>query len=825
MFKISVVVPIYNSTDTLSNCIESILNQSFSDLEVILVDDGSTDGSSEICDQFAKKDHRIKVIHQSNKGRTEARKVGVSQATGEWLCFVDSDDTLPIDSILVLQSATDNTTDIVLGNGYTLPNEQRKQIPMAEFRHLAVRAEGNIGLPWGSLYRRSVLTPYLFDLPRHIMMGEDYIFWLRLAFSTNKPVNVVYESVYHKGDEHTCNTFKWTSAYCYELNELRKGAISKEQHDEYLEDMLHDRIVNLFAVAIHEPQHIWRHSPYYQDIKEDMHRLNTQFSFKQRLFLLMPHIKTSFSWILFLLLAVLAMLGLQLFDAPTLSDDIIYHFIWQEDESSIPQQIESLGDLITSQWIHYHVVNGRWVVHSIAQAFLAFTHPVVYHIINAVLFSLMLYLGSCLIVGREYRLFSMMTICFLLFVVIADVKTTLLWSMGTFNYLWVCVATLAFLLYLRHIAYTNSHIHWFLSPFALLIGCSHEAISLPLSITLVVYTFFELRKDRLYPRTLYIIWYVIGTLICLLSPGIWGRADGDISLMSRLMSGAINIVFNMKVAWLLIIALLVIYRGQVIKALWLRRYHYLCLLLALGIVAVCGTNLERVVFYVDFIAMLLLVQLLTEKMSLCWQKRLMAVFSLIMLIYYVPAMMVRYENHENYCFMEQQMKQEGREVIAVRQPITGESTLLDFFRRRFVNPTAEFGFYCCYMGFNANDINMRQAAVLYGKSHLSFLPEDVLQRIENDSNAYQNYELDSNGQLYVWQLQEDKPVHQIIFHLKPEDFASLNVFQRMVAYKEDTYELDDNFHYSVVHVGGRPYLIFTRPTTNIYRRIQSISFL
>ena len=242
-FEISVVVPIYNSSDTLSNCIESILNQSYSDLEVILVDDGSTDGSSEICDQFAKKDNRIKVIHQSNKGRTEARKLGVSQATGEWLCFVDSDDTLPIDSIFNLQSAIDDSTDIVLGNGYTLLNEQRSQIPLDEFRHMAVRAEGNIGLPWGSLYRRSVLIPYLFDLPRHIMMGEDYIFWLRLAFFTNKPVNVVYESVYHKGNEHTCNTFKWTSAYCYELNELRKSAIPKEQNDEYMQDMLHDRIL------------------------------------------------------------------------------------------------------------------------------------------------------------------------------------------------------------------------------------------------------------------------------------------------------------------------------------------------------------------------------------------------------------------------------------------------------------------------------------------------------------------------------------------------------------------------------------------------------
>ena len=176
------------------------------------------------------------------------------------------------------------------------------------------------------------------------------------------------------------------------------------------------------------------------------------------------------------------MLGLQLLDAPTLSDDIIYRFAWQENESSTPQQIKNISDLIHSQWIHYNVTNGRWVVHSIAQAFFAFTPPVVYQCINAILFALMLYLVNLLIINNKNTLFSVITMCFMLFIVMGDINTTFLWSMGTFNYLWVCVATLAFLLYLRHIRNSDSYIHWILSPFTLLVGCSHEAISLPLSI-------------------------------------------------------------------------------------------------------------------------------------------------------------------------------------------------------------------------------------------------------------------------------------------------------------------------------------------------------
>ena len=92
-----------------------------------------------------------------------------------------------------------------------------------------------------------------------------------------------------------------------------------------------------------------------------------------------------------------------------------------------------------------------------------------------------------------------------------------------------------------------------------------------------------------------------------------------------------------------------------------------------------------------------------------------------MLIYYVPAMVVRYENYNNYLNMERQMKEPGKEVISVRYPIKGKQPVMDYFRNRFVNPFADFGFYGSYMGFNAKDINMRYAATLYGKKQMVFL--------------------------------------------------------------------------------------------------------
>ncbi len=285
---ISVVVPIYNAASTIRACIESILNQSEDDLELILVDDGSTDESGTICDTYIEKDKRVRVIHQVNKGRTAARWNGVKQSLGEWITFVDADDTLPFHALQYLLQGSHDDTDIVFGNGYSLSPEKRTSITIENFRHLAVRADGMIGVPWGSLYRRKVVTEYLFDLPRHIMMGEDYIFWLRLVFSTEKPVSIVYEHVYEKGDDHTSNVFKWTADYCYELNEWRKAAIPANQQSIYFDDMLSDRIANLFAVSVCCHRKEWKKSRFYQDILEDLKALNRHFSLKQKIFLMMP---------------------------------------------------------------------------------------------------------------------------------------------------------------------------------------------------------------------------------------------------------------------------------------------------------------------------------------------------------------------------------------------------------------------------------------------------------------------------------------------------------------------------------------------------------
>lgn len=88
----SIIVPVYNVEQYLENCINSVLNQSFRNFQLILVDDGSKDSSGEICDRFAQKDSRVKVIHKPNAGVSAARNTGIDIATGQFICFIDSDD-------------------------------------------------------------------------------------------------------------------------------------------------------------------------------------------------------------------------------------------------------------------------------------------------------------------------------------------------------------------------------------------------------------------------------------------------------------------------------------------------------------------------------------------------------------------------------------------------------------------------------------------------------------------------------------------------------------------------------------------------------------
>ncbi len=123
MTKISIIVPVYNVEQYIDKCLESLVNQTFRDIEIIIVDDGSPDNSSAIYNRYAERDQRIKVVKKENAGVSEARNTGMEVATGEFFMFVDSDDWLPLDSCEILYSQYEKTqADMILADTYLVIN-------------------------------------------------------------------------------------------------------------------------------------------------------------------------------------------------------------------------------------------------------------------------------------------------------------------------------------------------------------------------------------------------------------------------------------------------------------------------------------------------------------------------------------------------------------------------------------------------------------------------------------------------------------------------------------------------------------------------------
>lgn len=201
MTDVSVIITVYNMRATVERCVASVLAQSFRNFELIIVDDGSTDGSGALCDRLNGTDSRIRVIHTENHGVSAARKAGVAVSKGVWLMFVDADDTLPSDSLQLLIDRGAEDVDIVAGNArcfaptgvHSLNREMSATMTGMEFADQLFRGGVSDKLS-GSLVRRNLLDLGSWLTSKALTPSEDRVLLLRASLKARTVVtdNSIY---------------------------------------------------------------------------------------------------------------------------------------------------------------------------------------------------------------------------------------------------------------------------------------------------------------------------------------------------------------------------------------------------------------------------------------------------------------------------------------------------------------------------------------------------------------------------------------------------------------------------------------------------------
>ena len=190
----------------LHRCIKSILTQNYENFELILINDGSTDSSLKIINEYKNNDNRVRIINKKNEGANIARKKGIEFAKGEWILFIDSDDEVTENSMNNLCTYIRDDIDMIIGSfkylksskdiHYTIyPYKEEESI---KYTKSLLKKKIHVGV-WARLIRKNIFDSFIFDIPSNIIYGEDFIMNIRLGQKCRKIIlipNIVYNYIY-----------------------------------------------------------------------------------------------------------------------------------------------------------------------------------------------------------------------------------------------------------------------------------------------------------------------------------------------------------------------------------------------------------------------------------------------------------------------------------------------------------------------------------------------------------------------------------------------------------------------------------------------------
>lgn len=237
--EISIVIPVYNKAAYVGGCLECLLQQDFDDFEVVCVNDGSTDNSGQICDQWAAQDQHVRVIHTANGGVTAARRTGVEAARGQYVLFVDADDQLLPGALTTLhQAIVQSQADEVIATfttheGAASPVVYQGLTPADPLIRAIITSKNRFPVLWGIIFRRDLLDGVL-DTPREIIEGEDKLMQVKVLMKQPR-VYFIPQPVYR---------------YTLGLPNSRRRTLEHEQqYDQLLQQTLGARAAD-FADAL-----------------------------------------------------------------------------------------------------------------------------------------------------------------------------------------------------------------------------------------------------------------------------------------------------------------------------------------------------------------------------------------------------------------------------------------------------------------------------------------------------------------------------------------------------------------------------------------------
>jgi len=247
--KVSIIVPIYNAEKTLRRTLDSILAQTFTDFEVLMIDDGSKDSSGIICDEYSKKDARFHVIHKENGGVGAARQTGLDAAQGEFVIHADADDWVESMMLEEMIGAIGNM-DVLIADYYSSTDVETKCIQqptncndnLQMIRDFFSNLHGNC---WNKLIRKKIIDKYNLRFFSGINYCEDLLFWIQAFSHPEVKVKYLNKPFYH----YLCTQGHGSITANYTKNFIAMGQLLVEKMEQYLPECIKDEILISFKMS------------------------------------------------------------------------------------------------------------------------------------------------------------------------------------------------------------------------------------------------------------------------------------------------------------------------------------------------------------------------------------------------------------------------------------------------------------------------------------------------------------------------------------------------------------------------------------------------